>query len=245
MAWLGVTREHRRMPAKIAGRLRVVRPPRPLHPLSPVTDASPLAVRAGRPTWLDRRLWGGLALVVVCLVVGSRVMAAADDTVEVWAVSSDQGAGAVLTPGDLTLHRIHADATDLAPYFAAGALPDRLVLRSPIGAGELLPRDAVADAPSSGLVQLPIAVDPVQVPPSVGVGSTVDVYVVIPGVDAAGPLQPAIADADVVAAPSVDSTFGASGQRQVTLAVPEKEARAFYALLASADAPLVSIVGRP
>jgi len=242
VAWLADTGEHRVMPAKIAGRLRAVRPPRPL---SSVSDVPPLAVRAGRPTWLDRRLWAGVALVVGCLLVGSRVMASADDTVEVWAVSSDQGAGAALTPDDLTLHRLHADAADLAPYFSVDALPERLVLRSPVGAGELLPRDAVADGPSNGLVQLPVAVDPVQVPPSVGVGSTVDVYVVIPGVDVVGPLQPAIAGADVVAAPSVDSTFGASGQRQVTIAVPEKEARAFYALLASADAPLISIVGRP
>jgi hypothetical protein len=214
-----------------------------------VPSAAPPAVRAARPGWRDPRLWLGVAIVAGCVVAGARVLGSADDTVAVWAVSADEGSGAVLTRADLVVHRVRfGSAADLADYYRAdGALPDRLELVRGVGQGELLPRSAVGTAPS-GLVQVPLAVDPAQVPPGVGTGSVVDVYVVgsaADSADSAGAVSPALDAVTVVAAPRPDEVFG-SGQtrRQLTVAVPEKQAQAFFGLLAQADDPALTVVLR-
>src|SRR6478736_5540715 len=64
---------------------------------SRVHPSTPTAVRATRPGWRDPRLWVGVLIVAVSVVAGARVLAAADDTVAVWAVAADAGPGAALT----------------------------------------------------------------------------------------------------------------------------------------------------
>ena len=49
-----------------------------------------------------------------------------------------------------------------------------------VTAGELLPRGAVGTPEQTGLVEVPVAVEPELVPPSVGRGDVVDIYVVAP-----------------------------------------------------------------
>lgn len=148
-----------------------------------VLSSPPPAVRANRPGWRDPRLWVGIAIVAACIVAGARLLGSADDTVAVWGVRSDAGAGAVLDRSDLEVHHVHfASADDLAGYLRAdAALPDQLSLTRGVGGGELLPRAAVASGTPSDTVQLPLSVDPGQVPPTVRSGSVVDVYVVGPG----------------------------------------------------------------
>ncbi|MFC7492941.1 MULTISPECIES: hypothetical protein [unclassified Nocardioides] len=218
-------------------------------------DAVPVApaTRTSTPGWRDPRLWIGLLIVAVSVVAGSRLLAAADDTVRVWAVRADAGPGAQLTEADLVARRVRfADAGDLAAYYAVdAALPDGLRLVRGVGAGELLPRGAVGedDAPVD-TVELPVAVETEQVPPTVGAGSVVDVYLV--GSPARGgddrdtePGTPVLREATVVDAPAVDSGFGGSaGRRQLVLAVPEEAAAAYFATVADLDAPVLTVVRR-
>ena len=49
----------------------------------------PTALRLRNPSWRDPRLWVGVALVLVSVVAGARLLASADDTVGVWSASSD------------------------------------------------------------------------------------------------------------------------------------------------------------
>ncbi|WP_017936036.1 hypothetical protein [Nocardioides sp. Iso805N] len=152
------------------------------------TTSPPSAVRATRPGWRDPRLWIGIAIIAACVVVGVRVLGAADDTVAVWSVKADAGAGATLSRADLEVHRVHfAAASDLAGYYRADAeMPTQVLLARAVGHGELLPRSAVSVGAASDTVQVPLAVDPAQVPPAVASGSVIDVYVVgASGVDAA------------------------------------------------------------
>lgn len=228
------------------------------------------ALRATRPGWRDPRLWIGIAIVAACIVAGSRVLGSADDTVAVWAVKADAGAGAVLGRSDLEAHRVHfAAAGDLAGYFRADAdLPGALALTRGVGRGELLPRSAVATRTSPDTVQLPLAVDPGQIPMAVSSGSVVDVYVI--GAARAGSTigttagdtgaadratgpgrgtsaaSPALSAVTVVSAPRTDDVFGSSQtKRQLTLAVPEKVAQQFFGLLTGLDDPTVTVVLRP
>jgi hypothetical protein len=186
-----------------------------------------------------------VAVVAVSVVAGARLLAAADDTVAVWVAADDLAAGAPLTAAGLEAHRVRfADESDLAGYFAASAPPpDGVALRG-IGAGELVPRAAIGPAEESGTVEVPVSVEPEQVPPSVGAGSVVDVYAVGGTEDSARESRPVLEEVGVVAAPDVAESFVVSGRRQLVLAVPQDEVPRFFGLLATTEAPSLTVVRR-
>jgi hypothetical protein len=213
--------------------------------LGPSTaTAAPVAVRAARPGWRDPRLWLGVAIVAICVVAGARLLGSADDTVAVWAVAADEPAGSTLVSGDLVAHRVRfADAGDLDGYFRVGdPLPDHAGLVRGVGAGELLPRGAVGAAGDSGLLQLPLAVDPAAVPAAVGTGSAVDVYVVGRGTRRAVDPAPVLSRVTVVA---VVAGGALDGSTELTLAVPEQAVAAYFGRLETLSDPVVTVVGRP
>ena len=192
-------------------------------------------------------------LVAASVVAGARLLAAADDTVQVWAAAGDLGAGQHVTAADLVAQRVRFAGGDaLHGYFTVqDELPADLELTRNVAKGELLPRAAVGTPAETGLVEVPIAVEPELVPPSVERGDIVDVYVVAPISASAGdgqqeppPDGPAITGATVVDAPELQSSFGTSGKRQLVLGVPEDAAPAFFALLARYDAPSLTVVRR-
>jgi hypothetical protein len=184
----------------------------------------------------------GVALVAASVVGGARVLAGADDTVGVWAATSDMGAGDRVTASDLVASQVRfADDEALEGYFTVDdELPADLQLTSGISAGELLPRSSVGSATASGLVELPIAVDPEQVPPSVDAGAVVDVYLV----GDAGSRGPVLAKVTVVDAPAIAESFGTTGKRQLVLAVAEADATGFFAALGRSEAPVLTVVRR-
>jgi len=207
----------------------------------------PAAARLRRPGWRDPRLWVGLAIVAASILIGAKVMAGADDTVVVWAVPDDVSAGDTLAAEDLVRQRIHFDDQEsLAHYFSADDdLPAQLSLLRAVGAGELLPRSAVGSGALAGTVLVSLPVDPLRVPPSVGRGSLVDVFVVPRLLDAdkgattdAGPALTAVTVADV---PELGDDFGPTGQRQIVIAVPAEDATAFHALLARRGDAVISL----
>ncbi|WP_157537471.1 hypothetical protein [Nocardioides sp. Root190] len=222
--------------------------------ISPGTSVPPQATRVARPGWRDPRLWIGVLLVAGSVVLGARLMAAADDTVAVWAVESERGSGTPLTGDDLVVERVRFAAGDsVERYFAADEpVPDGLVLTRGVGAGELLARSAVGEATEDPMLQVPLAVDPQRVPPDVGTGSVVDVWVADgagaadrePGAADEAPDGPALSRVTVVAAPAFDDTFAVSGTRQIVVAVAEEGAADFERLLGSLHDPVIRILKR-
>lgn len=221
---------------------------------SPGTPAPPPATRVARPGWRDPRLWIGVLLVAGSVVGGARLLAAADDTVAVWALTDDRGGGTPVVADDLEVQRVRfGDDGALARYFPADEdVPDGLVLTRPVGAGELLARSAVAEADRDEVLQVPLAVDPQQVSPDVTTGSVVDVWVkddisdrASADVDGTGPVEaPALSGVTVLAAPAYDDTFAVSGTRQVVVAVDDEQAVAFERLLAGLQRPVIRILQR-
>lgn len=212
--------------------------------------AAPTAVRTSPPGWRDPRLWIGVAIVAASVLVGVRVLASADDSVAVWAVADDVGTGDRLGDGDLVTTRVRfTDDDDLARYFTVDdTLPDDLRVVRGLGAGELLPRAAIGGDDDEGLVEISLAVAPLLVPPAVGPGSVVDVYVADAGdtpgrrtTEPAEPADPALAGVSVVDAPFPDEALGSTGDRQLVLAVTAEQAPVFYALLDSLADPVVSV----
>ena len=211
---------------------------------------APAAVRAATPGWRDPRLWVGVAIVAVSVVAGARLMAAADDSVPVWAVSDDMGVGDTVTADDLGAREVRfVEPGQLDTYCPADEqLPADLSLRRGVGAGELLPRAAVGAAADAETLHLPVAVDVALVPPSVRPGSVVDVYLTGAfGEEAPGARQrgrPVLSGVTVIDAPPLDEGFAVSGRRQLGLGVGEDDATRFFAVVGALDAPSLTVVRR-
>ncbi len=208
-----------------------------------------MAVRATRPGWRDPRMWVGVLIVAVSIVAGSRLLAAADDSVGVWSAADDMGAGDTVSGDDLVARQVRfADGADLDRYFAStDELPPDVQLLRGVGAGELLPRAAVGPAGGDGLLQLPVAVDAEQVPPSVAAGAIVDVYLVpTPGGECRTTCdgRPVLEGVTVVDASTADDGFGATGRRQLVLGVAAADAGTFFKALGGSDGATVTIVRR-
>jgi hypothetical protein len=223
------------------------------------TPVPPAAQRVARPAWRDPRLWLGVLLVTGSVVVGARLLAAADDTVTVWAMTDERGAGTPVGAGDLVVQRVRfADDATLGRYFAADEpVPDDLVLVRAVGEGELLARSAVGPADEEAVLRVPLEVDPNRVPPDVAAGSVVDVWLT----DGSGPVAdvpvakgdratgeradgPALSGVTVVAAPAYDDTFAVTGARQLVVAVDDDRAAEFELLLGTLQDPVIRILQR-
>jgi hypothetical protein len=134
---------------------------------------SPPASRFRRPSWLDPRLIVGVLLVLVSVLVGARVLASADQSVQVWAARADLAAGTTLGAADVRTVRVQLYES-AGGYLAASASPVGRTLLRPLSAGDLLPRSALGGSPAGSLVS--IAVSPQHVPTSLRVGQRIDVY---------------------------------------------------------------------
>ena len=187
--------------------------------------AAPPATRSRRRGWRNPRLILGLVMVAVSVLVGARMMAAADDTVGVWVVARDLPAGATLDEGDVERRQIRfPDAGTADRYLAAeDDLPDASTLNRPVSAGELLPRAALAADSGPDLIEVPISVAADDLPATVRQGSVVDIWVA-PKVSAvagrAPRAVPVLTDVVVVAVPRSSTSLAPQSTRQVIVGVP-------------------------
>lgn len=227
------------------------------------------ATRATAPGWRDPRLWVGLLIVAVSVVVGARVLASADDTVAVWAAREDLPAGSALAPDDLVAVEVRfRDGDRLGEYVAASDPPGPDVrLDRDVGAGELLPSGAVVPADESDVLHLPVTVEPGLVPPGVGVGSVVDLWVAgsdLPAASDEGASDEGAASDEaasdegatrsgavlllegvrVVEAPGASTQVGSVADRQLVLAVPDEQRDAVRTAVAAMAAGTVTVAQR-
>jgi hypothetical protein len=139
---------------------------------------SPRAARLAPPSWLDTRLVLGVLLVLVSVVVGARVLSAADRSQLVWATARDLAPGAELTADDVVAMPVRLFGNAGRYLSAEQPPPVGYVLSRGLGADELLPRDALA-APGRDLDfrYVTVNVRPGNAPPDLRSGEQVDVYV--------------------------------------------------------------------
>ncbi len=226
---------------------------------------SPPAGRLGRPRWLDARLIAGVLLVLGSVALGSRVIAGADDTVPVWATRGPLAAGVEVRAADLVERHVLLNEGLDAYVSAEGGVPAGYVALRDVGAGELLPRAAIAPAAELAVVRyVTVTVPAAELPYGVGAGSHVDVWIVPaepvasappgspPGSPASGGAQRLLAGAGVAALSSESGALGVSGStRGVVLAVEQGDlSDAAYEsviarLIAANRAGLVSLAALP
>jgi hypothetical protein len=184
-----------------------------------------------------------VAIVAASVVAGARLMASADDTVAAWSAARELAPGAALTEADLEPRRVRfGDDADLGAYLLVGDdLPADAQVTRAIGAGELVPASALGDRTASGLVQVPLSLDPEQVPPAVGPGSVIDLYVLGEG----RPATPTLAAVAVIDAPDPADALVTTGKRQLVVAVPEGDVQAYFEALNATQQPSLTVVRRP
>jgi hypothetical protein len=212
------------------------------------TASSPPAERLRRSRWRDPRLVVGFALVALCALLGARFLGGSSDTVAVWAVRSSLPQGRSVAPGDLVRRDVRfADQADADRYLSADSeIPHGATLARPVGAGELLPRAALATAPGESVVEVPMAVDTQSVPATVGVGSTVDVWVTPDGAGGDAPRRSVLVfdDVSVISVQRAGTTLGPTSTRQVIVGVAADQQDRLPASIAALSSGSIVLTAR-
>jgi hypothetical protein len=144
-----------------------------------VSDPSPRVTRLATARWLDVRLLLGVVLVLLAVVAGARVFAAAGRSTPVYLARHALVPGERLRAGDLSVGRVRLNGHGGSYVAASIAAPDGYVVTRYVGPGELLPLAAVSAttpaAQQSRLVTLPVVAG--HLPENLARGDLVDVYV--------------------------------------------------------------------
>jgi hypothetical protein len=178
-------------------------------------------------------------LVLGSVLLGARVVGAADATVPVWAVADDLAAGSELTADDLVPVDVRLDDVAQA-YVSTDTRPEGWTLARAVRAGELLPRSALEEP--AGLVHLALPVQSGYVPPGLEHGQLVDVYAVAdPEAGGVG-----VDGSEVTLVVSRAPVQSVSGRSEGVLSAATTAVQVVVAVAAE-DAPdvLVAVGGRP
>jgi hypothetical protein len=138
---------------------------------------SPPARRLHHPSWLDLRLIAGILLVLVSVLVGAKVVASADRSVQVWALARDVAAGTTLAADDLRPARVRLFDNGEAYLRVVQSPAGRTVTRD-MHAGELLPRLAVVPTRPGAIVNIPVEAGNA---PGLARGALIDVWSTVEG----------------------------------------------------------------
>jgi hypothetical protein len=208
------------------------------------TPESPVAQRLRLRRWRDPRLWVGLVLVASSVLVGQRALAGADDTVGVWALARDVGAGAPLTGDALVVRQVRfSDADTLHSYLPAGQpVPPDAVVTHDLAAGELLARASISGQEAAAF-ELPVVVDSGGAPDDLDIGDVVDVWVgPAAGSGSHLPARQMLTGVPVVGTVRATGPFGDAATRQVLLGLDEPAAARLGPLLGEMSSGSVVLV---
>ncbi len=205
---------------------------------------APAAARLRAPSWRDPRLLVGLLLVLGAVVLGARVVAAADDTSPYYAAARPLVPGDRVGPDDVRVVDVRLPDSADGYVGARDPLAPGTVATRTVGEGELLPLAALG-------TQGDVALQPVGIPveaaaPGLGTGAVVDVWVALPDPERAGSfLEPerTVQGATVAGVTDSGSALGGTGGRTVEVLL-EQDALA-EVLGALANDAVVSLVPAP
>lgn len=203
--------------------------------------ASPPARRTRRATWVDPRLLGGVLLILVSIVVGARVVSAADRTARVYASARGLPAGHVLRHDDVRVVRVRLSG-DAAQYVSATFQVEGTVLAHAVHEGELLARSVLLDRRGTPTRHVSVAVARSHVA-DLAQNDLVDVIATVAATDDSPGRTWAVAKGlHVVAKPPTGGGLGAS-DFHVVLDVPADLVLPLTAAMRSAEIDIVRVAG--
>lgn len=201
----------------------------------PLVPSSPNARRTTRAWWRDTRVVAGIALLVISVLVGARLLAGGDDTVMAWQATRDLAPGAVVSPDDVVAVAIPAG---LAAAYADGSGLPTSPLDRPLLAGEVLPAPADAQVVDARWVTVPV--EPLHAPVDLASGERVDVWAT-DGTDlGAMPVPELVLESVLVSEVAVDGV-GLGGEYGVVLEIDPRDAAALLAAARSGGIDLVRV----
>jgi hypothetical protein len=204
---------------------------------------SPVGARLRRPSWRDPKLLAGVLMVAAAVALGSWAVTAAQASTPVYVAAEALTPGETLGADQVAIARVRLERAEAEHYLLASEqLPVDAVAVRAVGAGELLPRAAVAA--SADLDVRPVAV-PVTEPPSAGVaeGALVDVWVTPEPQDGDAPVPRLIAERLTVAEVARPSgAFAVGAETTVHVLVPTGSLEDVLGALAARQAVHVVLV---
>ncbi len=190
--------------------------------------SSPKATRQSRPRWLDPKLFLGILLVLASMALGARVIAQADQTVDVWALREnvDLAPTVPLAQSALVAKSVRFTSQSDADLYVSARepIPEGARMIRAVSAGELLPRNAWTNKADKDLNDAPIPVSPALLPKGLRQGDRIDIFFVPANDDTFPPKEGVLAASDVVVVelPTGDS-FGGGGGSSATIRVAPDE----------------------
>ncbi len=132
--------------------------------------------RLRRPSWRDARLLVGVLLVLLSVLIGSWLVAAAKNTTDVYAAKEPLLPGQEVTTSEVMVRAVQLDEA-LGAYITTsqGLQPGTYVLRA-VQPGELVPSDSLGTAQEALDKTVSVPVDPAAAS-ALRVGNIVDVWV--------------------------------------------------------------------
>lgn len=204
-------------------------------PQSAALPASPAAARPRRAWWRDLRVVLGIAIVIVCMVVGARAVSAGDDTVSVWRVTRALAAGTIPAPSDVQAVSVPRDTS--TPYALTTAPPGARLARD-VAAGELLPAEVDGPEPNVRWVTLPV--EPLHAPTDLAPGERVDVWATSTA-DLGAVVKPTLVLAGALVSSVSSDAVGFGGEYGVVLEVAPQAAGDVLAALRTGSIDLVRV----
>jgi hypothetical protein len=202
--------------------------------------ASPPARRIRQATWADPRLVIGVLLILVSLVVGARVVGAADKTQAMHSLKRDLPAGHVLTADDVQPLNARIVSKSAAYILAKKVVAGQVLLRE-VRKGELLSQSAVGPDPRKPMREMSVAVKQEHAAGGLVAGSRVDVVATIAKSSEAPARTWTVAKGvEVMGEPKSAGGFGGSTYR-VILDVPAELVLDVTAAMRTAEIDIVEV----
>jgi hypothetical protein len=191
-----------------------------------------------RPFWNDTRFLLGVLLVVASIAGVWLVVAATRQTVPVLAADRTIVPGETVSSSDLRVVDVALGQLDQV-YLGPDALVEGAVATRTVGAGELLPADAVGTDGATRVTTVVVRTA-VDVPASVATGSRVELWHAPPAEGGAyGVPRILVPDATVASVTRDEGVLGAS-QASLELVIPRSDVA--DALAAQSDGSALSVV---
>jgi hypothetical protein len=208
---------------------------------------SPRAARLAPPRWLDARLAVGVLLVLVAVVAGARVFAAADNMTTVYVAAHDLVPGQHVAADDVAIGRVHLDGQGGYYVAASAAPPVGYVVTRFVGAHEFVPAGALSAQAATDSRFVTVPVQPGHLPGELARGDLVDVYLTAKAAAGAAVPAPRL----VLSAVPVESreggarTFSGNATLAVVLAVPRADVADLVQAVESGTIDLVTVPRAP
>jgi hypothetical protein len=186
------------------------------------TESPPQARRLSSPRWFDLRFLVGIVTVVVPIVIGAHVLAAADRYASVYVAQRALVPGEHLVATDLVVGRVRFDGQGTR-YVAAGRPPVGYVVTRYVAAGELVPLGALTGSATAlgaeRLVTVPVGSG--HAPLDLLRGDVVDLYVTAKNPAGDKPARPRLViGAAPVESVSTSGALSSSGAISLVIEVP-------------------------